>query len=238
MSWPSFRAPPAADVGMSRPLESLPFDDWVAHVFDHAVADRAWYFDLDTPVWAGPAPLTLAHLTRLFGDPGRCLARYDDRQLNEGFWYLVSNSASDHMFALTDASAPLANRVRCLESFTSLFEKLFAVRCSPHLSHIDQPGAGPLNGVCYMWWDLLPLSGTPADPSRREIDAAALSVMEATLGLDSLACRESALHGLGHWYHAYPERVGDIIERALGRSTAWPPALTRYAGIAKTGCVL
>lgn len=225
MSWPSFRAPPAADAGMSRPLESLSFDDWVAHAFDHAVADRAWYFELDTPVWAGPAPLTLAHLTRLFGDPVRCLA-------------LVSSSGSDHMFALTDASAPLANRVRCLESFTSLFEKLFAVRCSPHLSHIDQPGAGPLNAACYMWWDLLPLSGAPADPSRWEIDAAALSVMEATLGLDSLACRESALHGLGHWYHAYPERVGDIIERALGGAAGWPPALTRYAGIAKTGCVL
>lgn len=223
---------------MSERLESLSFDDWVAHVFDHDVADRAWYFDLDTPVWAGPAALTLAHMTRLFEDPTRALDRYDDRQLNQGFWYLVSNAGSDHMFALTDASAPLATRVRCLESFTSLFEKLFAVRCSPHLSHIDEPGASLLNGACYMWWDILPLAGAPEDPSRRQIDAAALSVMEATLGLDSVACRESALHGLGHWHRAYPERIGEIIERALRGSAAWPPALARYAAIAKTGCVL
>jgi hypothetical protein len=37
--------------------------------------------------------------------------------------------------------------------------------------------------------------------------------MDSTLQLDSVACRESALHGLGHWQHEYPEQVGDIINR-------------------------
>ena len=40
-----------------------------------------------------------------------------------------------------------------------------------------------------------------------------LQVMESTLQLDSIACRESALHGLGHWQHQYPQRVGEIIDK-------------------------
>src|SRR5262245_43543814 len=101
-------------------LESLPFDQWVAHVFDHPVREPAWYFDLDAPVWAAAPALTLAHMTRLFDDPVVPLAAYDDAQLNQGFWYLVSNAGSNHMFALTDQSAPLPARVRCVASFLPL----------------------------------------------------------------------------------------------------------------------
>ena len=193
---------------------------------------------MDAPVWAAPADLTLAHLTRLFNDPAGYLEQFDDAQLNQGFWYLVSNSGSNHMFALTDTSAPLRSRIRCLESFSSLFAKLFAVRCSNRLSHLNPPDPSPLNGACYMWWDIIPFSGAPDDPSRKGLDAAALSVMEETLSLDSLACRESALHGLGHWQHCYPERVGEIIGRAMSRPKGWPQELTVYARDARRGCVL
>jgi len=62
--------------------------------------------------------------------------------------------------------------------------------------------------------------------------------MDQTLALDSLACRESALHGLGHWHARYPQGVEQIIDDALGRAQAWPPDLLAYARIARTGCVL
>jgi hypothetical protein len=219
-------------------LESLPFEDWVAHVFDHKVGEPQWYFEPDAPVWAAPAVLTLAHMTRLFNDPLAHLSGYDDQQLNQGFWYLVSNSGSNHMFALTDAAAPLQTRGRCVESFSSLFEKLFATRCSNHLSHLGPADANPLNVACYMWWDIIPFYGAPDDPSRRELDAAALSVMEEILSLDSIPCRESALHGLGHWHSCYPERVSDLIDRAMSHGKGWSPELTTYARSARRGCVL
>ena len=38
-------------------------------------------------------------------------------------------------------------------------------------------------------------------------------VMESTLQPDSIAGRESTLHGLGYWQHQYPERVGEIIDK-------------------------
>jgi hypothetical protein len=89
-----------------------------------------------------------------------------------------------------------------------------------------------------MWWDIIPFFGAPDDPSRQELDGAALSVMEETLSLDSLACRESALHGLGHWQHSYPERVGEIIGRAMNGPKGWPQELIVYARDARRGCVL
>jgi len=223
---------------MEGALESLSFEDWVTHVFDHDVTDPQWYFEPDAPFWAAPAGLTLAHMTRLFEDPRAYLSTYDDERLNQGFWYLVSNAGSNHMFALTDTSAPLAARIRCVESFAPLFRELFAARCSTHLSHLSPLEVNPLNGACYMWWDIIPFTGAPHDPEHRELDAAALSVMETILSLASVACQESALHGLGHWCSSYPDRVGAIIDHALARAHGWPPALTAYAQSARRGCVL
>ena len=222
---------------MDRQLDSLPFEDWVAHVFDHQVREPQWYFDANAPVWAAPAALSLAHMTRLFGDPGKYLARFDDGQLNQGFWYLVSNSGSNHMFALRDSSVSLESRIRCIESFAVLFAKLFASRCSEHLSHLPAPGANPLNLACYMWWDIIPFLGAPGDASRAQLDETALLVLEQILSLDCLACRESALHGLGHWQHCYPERVREIIDRAMSHGTDWPMQLVAYARSARMGCV-
>ena len=67
--------------------------------------------------------------------------------------------------------------------------------------------------VCYMWWDIIAISGHPEDPTLKEFDQDILWLMESTLQLDSIACRESALHGLGHWQHEYPQQVGEIINR-------------------------
>jgi hypothetical protein len=186
---------------------TLPFAEWAKHAFEHEVRDPQWYFDLDAPIWAAPASLSIAHMTQLFSDPAPPLAPFDDAQLNQGFWYLVSNGGSDHMFALMDDSVALEARRRCIESFFTVFERLFAVRCSEHLSHRNAPDANPLNGACYMWWDIIPFFGDPEDASRRELHEAALTVMARTLSLDSLACRQSALHGLGHWHARYPTRV-------------------------------
>jgi hypothetical protein len=142
------------------------------------------------------------------------------------------------MFALMDESVPWSTRQRCISSIHLHYEQCFARRCSPHLSHLDEPGANPLNLVCYMWWDLMPISGKPDDPARRELDDAILQVMESTLQLDSLACRESALHGLGHWQHAYPERVGEIIDSFSMSQPELPEKLQAYMINAYTGYVL
>ena len=89
-----------------------------------------------------------------------------------------------------------------------------------------------------MWWDIIPIYGKPDIPEWSELDQEILGVLESTLQLDSIACRESALHGLGHWQHYYPQRVGEIIDTFLMSNRVLRKELETYAVNAYTGYVL
>jgi hypothetical protein len=223
-----------------KPRSDFTFEEWVIFVFDHPVDDSRleWYWDIDADWWDGPAALTVEYLTRAFENTETVFEPYSDRQLNQGLWYLASNACSEHMFALMELNVPWPARQRCIRSFQSLYRDCFAKRCTSHLSHLDEPGAGPLNAVCYMWWDVLPVAGRPQDPAYQEMNQAILQVMEAALKLDSIACQESALHGLGHWHLQYSSEVEEIIQGFLQRNKALPENLRKYALSAMSGCVL
>jgi hypothetical protein len=227
---------------MGQQIENLTFEGWLSYVFDHPVDQHKleWYWDVDRDWWSAhdhPAQ-TLEFLTQAFENAEVLFQPYSDAQLNQGLWFIVSNACSDHMLALMGEDVPWSAQKRCLHSFRQLFEGCFAKRCSPHLSHIDEPGANPLNSVCYMWWDLIPFYGHPEEPAWQEFDQDILQVMEATLQLDSIACRESALHGLGHWQRHYPERVGDIIDQFSMSHKDLPEKLQEYMMNAYVGYVL
>ena len=178
----------------------------------------------------------IEYTTELFGHPNDFLSTYTDDQINDGLWFLISECSSP-LYALTDITTLRAKRVKCIHAITSLFEQCFVTRCTPHLSHRDEPGVGPLNAVCYMWWDIFPLCGQPQDAARREIDDACISVMASTLELPSVACQESALHGLGHWGIYYEGRCQSIISQFMKQHTDLRPELRDYAVRATDRCV-
>lgn len=224
---------------MGTQLTNLTFEEWLTYVFDHPVEEskEAWYWDIDRDWWNEDPADVIQFLTQAFENSARVFQPYSDAQLNQGLWFIASNACSNHMFALMDASVPWSARKRCIGSIHQLYKQCFVKRCSPHLSHLDEPGANPLNLVCYMWWDIIPISGHPNDPTWKEFDQEILQVMESTLQLDSIACRESALHGLGHWQHDYPERVGEIIDRFSMSGQELPEKLRAYMINAYTGYV-
>ena len=84
-----------------------------------------------------------------------------------------------------------------------------AVRGGVILSEVD---AGPLNGVCYVRWDVVPCLALATDPNLPVLHDAALSTMKRILHLDSLARQEKPLRGLGRWQSGYQERVAAIID--------------------------
>ena len=225
---------------MPNPLTDLTFEEWLAFAFDHPVEEHrnAWYWDPDASYWAGPPAQTIEFLTEAFERSAEVLLPYSDAQLKQGLWFLVSNSCSDHMLALHKAEVPWPARERCIRSMQVLYEACFARRCSPHLSHLDEPGANPLNAVCYMWWDIIPLYGQPENPAQHEMDKTVLEVMEFALQLDSIACRESALHGLGHWKYAYPRQVAKIIDNFSMQGWTLREELKTYMTNAYSGHVL
>lgn len=221
-------------------LTDLSFEQWIEHAFSHEVriGRNAWYFDDDIDWW-NPAPaVAVSYLTRLFSEPERALRWFSDEQIAQGLTYLVSTSASGDSGWLYAKDVKLEERRRCVESVGTLFARLFAPRCAPLLSHLSEAPAGTLNCVCYMWWDEFPSLALPDDPHFQTLHRAALRTLEGILQLDSLPCRESALHGLGHWQRAWPKDVTPIIDRFLAAHPDLDARLSAYAHSARCGCVL
>ncbi len=225
---------------MGRDIRS--YEEWLVYVFDHPVDHLmpVWYFAQHVELWR-VAPVAVRYLTRLFEDPIPAAAPYTDAQINQGLWFLLDNACSEHMLLLLEPGIPWPERQRCVEAMLSVFERLFVPRCTPTLSHLDEPDRNPLNGTCYMWFDLLPIwGGVKDDPvaSNRQLGPVLLDLMQRILDLDSVACRESALHGLGHWQRYYPEPVISIIDAFLKQHRDLRPDLHAYAMAARSGCVL
>jgi len=213
------------------------FERWFSQIFDHPVQDPPWYQALDAHFPRISAGTRIAYLTRLFETPGSLLAAYSDAQVDQGLSCLF---AFDVMFDLKERIVPLDLRLRCIRSMTTLFRGCFEQRCPPVLSHLDEPDASPLNSVCYMWWDSLPLIAQrqfhPRRSSSGALDEAVLQTMREILQSSSAACQEGALHGLGHWA-PYCSEPAEIIDEFLGRNRHIRKELHQYALRARIGCV-
>ena len=211
----------------------LPFEEWVVHVFDWDDS-----FELDASNYKEmPSAKAVRYITRLFENLPSSLARYSDDQIGVG----LNDLLADDMFALQDPSVPGDERCRCVRSFYQLFSKIFASRCETTTVRTQKGDSAPYNQlkhVCFMWWDVIPVSGHMPASNQREFDQTVLSVMEEILALPSLACQRSALHGLGHWCLLwYPEQAQQIIDDYLRRNPNIPTALKEYAKDAWAGYV-
>jgi hypothetical protein len=196
------------------------------------------YGDIDAGVGRMPPERVVQHLTWLFRDPVTYLEPFTSAQIAQGLWYLVDNSCSNYMFPLVELGVSWEARRECIRAIPRLFSTLFAEHCSEGLSHCSEAGENPLNGVCYMWWDLLPAHGRPNEPAYANQDREFLGAMEQILSLRSMACQESALHGLGHWHLEYPLYVEAAIDRFLQEHAHVRPELRGYAENARIGYVL
>jgi hypothetical protein len=221
-------------------LTDLSYDHWLEHAFGREVRiqQAAWFFGHDRDWWDPEPVVAVAYLTRLFERPEPALLWYSDDQIAQGLTYLVSTSASGDNGWLYSTDVLIGDRVRCVEAVASLFAQLFVPRCTPHLSHLSETEAGSLNGVCYMWWDGFPCLALAGDPNLPTMQETALRTMTRILGFQSVACQESALHGLGHWQGKQDRQVSAIIDCFLDANPNIDTRLRSYANSARCGCVL
>lgn len=227
---------------MERIIPNLSFDGWIHYIFDHPVREPEWFWDDEKDFWdplKQPA-ITVQYVTQAFEKPLDSFASsYSDAQINQGLWYMLSNSCSNHMSPLKDEHVPLTARLRALKAMSVVFELVFLPRCSGNLGHLNEEASppNPLDSVCYMWWDILPIHGASAGPDTIPTANAILEVIEYTLGLGSDSCRESALHGLGHWHSYDPQRIEEMVSRFLDENKDIRPELAAYARRARKGQV-
>ena len=199
----------------------MSFDKWITHIFDHPVTDPAWYWGDNAEYWDCSADTMVDYMTQLFEGAEDVLMPFSDAQVDQGLWWLVSSSGSQYVFALRDEAVPLSSRLICIQSMETLFETCFSKRCSAHLSHLDEAGRSPLNSICYMWWDVIPIHGlTKNAPDRSDsaaIDEACLNVIQKILNMNSIACQESGVLGLLEWGSYYPKIIDNAAAKFLSK---------------------
>lgn len=223
--------------------DDLPFEGWIAHIFDHPILNPQWWWQEPESghfqSWDGIADSarTLAYITRLFREPRGLICRFTRQQIDQGFNYIVSSGCSDYMFVLTDTALPWPDRRACFDAMITLYTELFAPVYQNDLGHASAPEPSDRpTFACYMWWDVIPLYGSMKHADVDRINDAVLNVFEQVLKLKAESCLESVLHGLGHWHNDFPERTESIIREFLNR-TDITPELRVYAHHAAEGAV-
>jgi len=214
--------------------ENVTFEQWLDETFGRAVAGEWDPQFVPSDEWPGPLAdeLLVGYLTRLFEFPADALRRFSDRQIAAGLWELGPGDAH----CAFNPDVDIAVRERLIGSVATFFRDFFAVRCLPRLSHVDKVETDPLNGICYMWWEVITWGWAKDDPHAERLKSKDLDVLESVLGLSHPACQESALHGLGHMVR-HSDRALSIIDRFLADSASLDPALLDYACACRTGCI-
>lgn len=227
---------------MCRLIKEASFDEWLTYLFDRPECEYGshWSFGRpdDEPEWDAPREVSAEFIARTYEDPKFWMGRFTSAQLAAGLEYTWNPSFSEVGFAIRDEPTPLPLRLRAVRALVPLYQQCFKSLSDACLSNLGERLDNPINGACYMYWDVCPFYAGMGDGRLQPLEQECLRVMEATLEIDHDACRESALHGLGHWHHSHAERVERIVGDWLKpRRQVLRPELLTYAGAAACGNV-
>jgi hypothetical protein len=209
----------------------MEFRKFVEFLFDRPENEPAWYHDEGFVPPDLTAQTAVLHTLQLFRNIRIYASEFTEVQLCSGLNYLINPSCGDHCYTFLDASVLESDRAASLAAMYEVFHGVFQERCSDALSSVASPSIRLYNGICYMWWDVFPRHGISPPQTT---DHVILDTLTKILALDSKACKESALHGFGHWHVGYPELVENAIDRNKSKI---PLELKQYAVRARTGDV-
>lgn len=228
------------------------YDEWINEIFDHEPVDS--FMDIEwsesQEIWDTPEREKLQFVVELFESSRESLTRFSDAQVAVGLNFLT-NEIEDSFRGIYNVSIPDGERVAAVKSIYSLFRDCLAERCENSCTNDSK---NPLNSYCYMFWDASQISlygfaVNPDDRCREELIETMIEVLGKTLALPNAACKESALHGLGHSIMSagsflqkeYKKQIKQQIEKIIDtfiRDEKPKGRLLTYAREAKTGIIL
>ncbi len=119
---------------------------------------------------------------------------------------------------------------RFFESVQLRYSNLFEKHCTVFFSHLDrgpQP-ANPLNGPCYMLWDMSCGMDSFFFSKKPEYIGQCIQLLDRLAESKHPAVIESAIHGLGHLIDDCRDRCQPILERMVS-TPGLPQELRDYA---------
>jgi hypothetical protein len=207
---------------------------WIEHIFGRPdEKPRDLFFEFGVFPASDRELVELIRLT--MSRSGEDLKIYTDEHIHAGLSgiFSVDYSCIGHSLQQAGFSANLEAAINAIEA---LYVDLFTCRCSPTLSHLNEVG-NPVNAICYMLWDVTVLGYWEGRPDREAGQTCIAELMRRVLSIEHDACRESALHGLGHLAHYRSDLVEPIVGEFLRSSGALRPELRHYAECAALGRV-
>jgi hypothetical protein len=141
---------------------STRFPQQLDYIFNRPVADPAWYWqarDEEADPFNGEDPLAaFEFIEALCENPGQRLAAYSDDQVGQGLTFIFSGDCSHLAHGFKTAEVSYERRAAALRALFHLFRDVFQPRCKPQLGSNSQEKSAPLSYICYMFWDVSPLS--------------------------------------------------------------------------------
>lgn len=146
---------------MSR-VDQSKYVKWLVEIFDHEVREPEWWWEdeFDEDFVEMTELEELDFLAEVWTNPEPLLGEYSANQIGQGMYYLANNACSNYACALNDFSLPQTSKLKAIDGIANLYERCFAKLCSPALGHCSEEHSETknINGVCYMFWDVLPFS--------------------------------------------------------------------------------
>jgi hypothetical protein len=212
------------------------------YLFKRPTDEPEWYWRTDyweEGVFDNNSMDVFTFLETFFLNPKADLEPYSDDQIGLGLNYIFNNCCSNMTHEFKDAKVSFERKIKVLQGLNVLFRDIFNVRCDAVHSAFSQEKLSKLNYVCYMFWDITPLSVWESlDKQEIEIyNATIADIMKKCLRLSNPACVESGLHGLGHLAFGYPKIAVPIIDNFLKNGKCNDEKLINYAKSARTGMI-
>ncbi|KJH69664.1 hypothetical protein [Aliterella atlantica] len=211
----------------------ITYEKWLNCVFGRSynqsfASSKINNLDVDT---------TFKFVYKTLVNSGSELLRFSDKQVGNGLYAMLADS-TNIADSLKEPSISAQDRTAAIRAIKILYTDCFEKRARPVLSHLDEPGASAINGICYMLWEVTRINvwGNKGDC---EYFSLSLEVLEFALYLKNPACIESALHGLGHMgSFGTNQRVYRIIDNWIKQGLTSRPQLLEYAARAQQGYIL
>lgn len=206
------------------------YQEFIKYLFDRQESKGDWRFDFELvePKLTGDEVVDFVKC--MLENYERDLINYSDWQLGLGIEYIFNHFQSDFSYFLRDGPSSVEKRVEAIHALKVFFEKCLNVRCKEALGHLSEPG-NRLNYLCYMFWDITPLTyceNIKETKEKNEIYFAVAEVMEFSLSLNNIACIESGLHGLKDLGLDYKE-ASHILKSFIKNNDKVDKRLIEYA---------
>ncbi len=161
------------------------------------------------------------------------LGQMPDVMLGYGLSIMFEGHFANYVYQLCGNGVDRSKQIATLRSIEKLFRRVIEPRNLPLYVGESETSKCRLGWAVFDFWDNSVLN-TFTDKARI---GAIIDVMEGQLKLNSDACIQSGLHGLGHQRWSASQRIESIIDRFLADRADVNPRLRTYALDCRTGCI-